>query len=95
MYDKITYYCDQCGARLPLPPHSGAHNCPGRSIAPRVAIPGDIMPKGFEPGDRVCIPMTGTAGTILTITGDRARVQYDHGPIGEPKLFILTAGELP
>jgi hypothetical protein len=53
------------------------------------------MPKGFEPGDRVCIPMTGTAGTILTITGDRARVQYDHGPIGEPKLFILTAGELP
>lgn len=49
----------------------------------------------FKPGDRVCIPMTGTAGTVLSIIGDRARVQYDHGPRGEPLLSILTAGELP
>jgi hypothetical protein len=27
--DKITYYCDQCGVRLPSPPHLGAHDCLG------------------------------------------------------------------
>lgn len=49
----------------------------------------------FEPGDRVCIPMSRTSGTILTVTETRARVQYDHGPIGEPMLWLLTLGELP
>lgn len=50
----------------------------------------------FKPGDRVCIPMTGTVGTVLSVTSDRAEVRYDHsGGIGQPLLSILTPGELP
>lgn len=29
MIYRTGYYCDQCGALLPPPPHTGAHNCPG------------------------------------------------------------------
>ncbi len=44
----------------------------------------------FKPGDRVCIPETGTTGTVLTVGDIRAQVQYDHGPIREPLLSILV-----
>lgn len=50
----------------------------------------------IKPGDRVCIPMTGTVGTVLSVTETRAEVRYDHnGRVGQPLLSILTPGELP